>query len=58
MQCKKGDTVYYPKFGAHALELEDEDYVVMREADLFAIIPTSGLGCDTSKQLLTELKER
>ena len=53
MQCRKGDTVYYPKFGAHALELENEDYVVMREADLFAIISNEEYSsCDTKKLLV------
>jgi len=35
MECKVGDVVYYPKFGAHKLEYENEEYVVIKEGDLF-----------------------
>lgn len=37
MFCEVGDIVYYPKFGAHKFELDDIEYVVIREVDLLAI---------------------
>jgi len=35
MRTKVGDKVFYPKFGAHKLEHDGEDYVVIKEGDLF-----------------------
>jgi len=33
---KVGDTVVYPKFGCHTVEVEGKEYLVIREGDLFA----------------------
>lgn len=37
MQCEIGDKVYYPKFGAKEIECGDEDYVIIRETEIFTI---------------------
>ena len=55
MQCINGDTVYYPKFSAHTIEIEDEDYVILREPDLFAIIPNNSNGSTSHKKLEKQL---
>ena len=38
MQCKVGDTVVFQKHGAKKIELEGEDFLVIREPDLETII--------------------
>tara|TARA_B110000858_G_C17769295_1_gene458742 strand:+ start:995 stop:1282 length:288 start_codon:yes stop_codon:yes gene_type:complete len=38
MQCKIGDTVVFLKHGAKKLELEGEEYLIIREPDLETII--------------------
>ena len=38
MQCKVGDTVMYPKYGAKKIEVDGEDYLVIREKELLVII--------------------
>ena len=38
MQCKVGDKVVLPKHGAKKLELEGEELLIIREADLETII--------------------
>lgn len=39
MTVKVGDTVLYGKFAGTELKLENEDYLIMREDDILAIIP-------------------
>ncbi len=38
MTVKKGDTVLYAKYAGTELSLEGEDYLIMRESDILAII--------------------
>jgi chaperonin GroES len=38
MQCKVGDTVIYPKFGARELEIDGEDYLFIKEKELLTIL--------------------
>lgn len=38
MTVKVGDTVLYGKYAGTELKLEGEDYLIMRESDIFAII--------------------
>jgi len=38
MQCKPGDIVVYPSYGAKELEIDDEDYLIIREKDLLTIL--------------------
>jgi len=38
LTVKKGDTVLYGKFSGTELSHEGTDYLIMREADIFAII--------------------
>ena len=38
MQCKVGDTVVFQKHGAKKIELDGEDFLVIREPDLETII--------------------
>ena len=38
MQCKVGDVVVLPKFGARELEIEGEDYLIIKEKELLTIL--------------------
>ncbi len=38
MEVKVGDTVLYGKYSGTELEVEGGDYLIMREADIFAIV--------------------
>lgn len=38
MTVKAGDTVLYGKYSGTELAVEGKDYLIMREADIFAII--------------------
>ena len=38
MQSKVGDTVVFPKHGAKKIELDGEEYLIIREPDLETII--------------------
>jgi chaperonin GroES len=38
MEVKAGDTVLFAKYGGSEVKLEGEDYLVIRESDLLAIV--------------------
>ena len=38
LTCKPGDTVLYGKYAGTEISVEGKDYLIMREADIFAII--------------------
>jgi chaperonin GroES len=38
LTVKAGDTVLYAKFGGNEFELEGEEYLVLRESDILAVI--------------------
>jgi len=38
MQVKKGDKVVYSKYDGTEVELEDEKYLIVKQADILAII--------------------
>lgn len=38
MQCKVGDVVIYPKFGAREVEIDGEEYLIIKEKELLTII--------------------
>jgi chaperonin GroES len=38
MTCKPGDTVLYGKHSGTDIQIEGNDYLIMRESDIFAII--------------------
>ena len=38
MTVKKGDTVLYGKFSGTELSVDGNDYLIMRESDIFAIV--------------------
>ena len=38
MEIKKGDKVLYGKYSGSEVTVEGEDYLIMRESDIFAII--------------------
>jgi chaperonin GroES len=38
MAVKKGDTVLYGKYSGTEVTIDGEDYLIMRESDIFAII--------------------
>ena len=38
MTCKVGDTVLYGKYSGTEVTWEGKDYLIMREADIFAIV--------------------
>ena len=41
MQLKKGDKVLYGKYSGTEVSLEGEEYLIMRESDIFAIVVKS-----------------
>lgn len=49
MSCVVGDMVIFPKFAAHRFEYDDEEYIAIREADIFARISNT-----SEKTLLQE----
>jgi chaperonin GroES len=38
LTVKEGDTVLYGKYSGTELSIEGKDYLIMREADIFAIV--------------------
>lgn len=38
MSCQVGDSVVFPKFSAHRFEFNDEEYIVIRESDIYTRI--------------------
>ena len=38
MGLKKGDMVFYGKYAGTEIKIEDEEYVILRESDVLAII--------------------
>lgn len=38
MTVKEGDTVLYGKYAGTEINIEGKDYLIMREADIFAIV--------------------
>ena len=38
MTVKVGDTVLYGKYSGTELSLEDNDYMIMRESDILAVL--------------------
>jgi len=38
MQCKENDVVVYPKYGAKEIEIDGEDYLIIRERELLTIL--------------------
>jgi chaperonin GroES len=38
MTVKKGDTVLYGKYSGTEITIDDNEYLIMRESDIFAII--------------------
>ncbi len=47
MTCKVGDIILFPKFAAAKFDFENEEYLIIREPDILAIIKsTSGITVD------------
>jgi len=42
-QCKIGDVVVFPKYGAYHFEIGDDKYVSLREQDLITIITDTSI---------------
>jgi chaperonin GroES len=38
MELKKGDTVLYGKYSGTEVTIDGEEYLIMRESDIFAIV--------------------
>lgn len=38
MEVKKGDTVLYGKYSGTEVTIDGEEYLIMRESDIFAIV--------------------
>lgn len=49
MEVKAGDTVLFARYGGTEIKLEGEDYLVIREADLLAILTTNGKSAKKKK---------
>ena len=41
MEVKKGDRVLYGKYSGTEVSVEGDEYLIMRESDIFAIIQNS-----------------
>jgi chaperonin GroES len=41
MEVKKGDKVLYGKYSGTEVSIEGEEYLIMRESDIFAVIKNS-----------------
>ena len=41
MQLKKGDTVLYGKYTGTEVSIDGDEYLIMRESDIFAIVVNS-----------------
>ncbi|RME20725.1 MAG: co-chaperone GroES [Candidatus Zixiibacteriota bacterium] len=41
MQVKKGDRILYGKYSGTEVSIDDEEYLIMRESDIFAIVVNS-----------------
>ena len=41
LEVKKGDKVLYGKYSGTEVSIEGEDYLIMRESDIFAVIQNS-----------------
>jgi len=41
MQLKKGDNILYGKYSGTEVSIEGEEYLIMRESDIFAIVVNS-----------------
>lgn len=39
MEVKVGDRILYGKYSGTEVRIDNEDYLIMRESDIFAIIP-------------------
>ena len=38
MSVKKGDEIFYAKYGGNEVEIDQEKYVILRESDILAIL--------------------
>ena len=38
MQCKVDDVIVYPKYGAKELEIDGEEYMIIKEKELLTIL--------------------
>jgi len=41
MQVKKGDKILYGKYSGTEVSIDDEEYLIMRESDIFAVVVNS-----------------
>ena len=42
MEVAKGDEVVFSKYGGTEIKIEGEDYLILREADVLAKVPSTG----------------
>src|SRR5690606_36999616 len=54
LTVKVGDTVLYGKYSGTELSVDGKDYLIMREADIFAIVSSSLIIHSTLKSKLTK----
>jgi chaperonin GroES len=50
MEVTAGDTVLFARYGGTEIKLEGEDYLVIREGDLLAILTPNGKSAKTKKK--------
>src|SRR3979409_501159 len=50
MEVTAGDTVLFARYGGTEIKLEGEDYLVIREGDLLAILTPNGKSATTKKK--------
>jgi chaperonin GroES len=44
MDVKPGDRILFGKYAGTEIKLDDEDYVIMREEEILAVLQTAGKG--------------
>ncbi len=49
MDVKAGDRILFGKYAGTEIKIDDEDYVIMREEEILAVLNTTGTGKSKSK---------
>jgi hypothetical protein len=56
MSVKKGDEIFYGKFAGTEIRMDREDYVILRESDVLAVIEAKTGGKKTPKKASSKKK--
>ena len=58
MNVKKGDEIFYAKFAGTEIRMDREDYVILRESDVLAVIEEPGGAKKASKSKSKSRKKK